>query len=77
MASGKAMPYINATPAVCKDCTHYHSYADMCGYCADTGKLRAFENGKQRLPAGKCDKYEPKTTMRRRKTSDELFGTTV
>ena len=76
MAKKSKMPYINATPAVCRDCKYYHIQADLCGYCLDTGMSRAFKNGKQYLPEGKCDKYEPKS-KRRKKSGDEVFHTNV
>ena len=76
MARGRKMPTLNATPAVCRDCKYYHVQADLCGYCLDTGHSRTFKDGKQYLAKGKCDKYEQKTT-RRRKTGDEVFHTTV
>ncbi len=72
------MPIIKTSEAVCNDCIHYHKHTEMCGYCLDTGMLRAFKDGKQYLKRGECDKYEPKTTtMRRYKTADELFGNSL
>lgn len=69
---------IKATLEVCQTCAYYHIQAEMCGYALDTGRLRAFKDGKQILKRGQCDKYEPRSlTGRRKKRPDELFGNTV
>lgn len=41
----------------CKECKYWYSYAEMCGYLLVEGHSRVFENGKRRLPKGKCDKF--------------------
>lgn len=50
----------------------YVSTNVACNYLEIEGKSRMFENGKQRLKTGYCNKYKPGRTKTRAWTSDNM-----